>query len=146
MKAACTIIVAFVFFVVFALSEVSAASSPDAGHDGWSAWVAPVADVWSSRMGYNVRSRHAAESAEEDVGADVYADMKGTTMDRRGPNGGGPCDNSTEVVCNGRGECVDGTCLCDDGWAGLTCHHERKEVPLPVPFVLFMMMYISTHS
>lgn len=32
-----------------------------------------------------------------------------------------PCD---DVTCNGNGVCLDGTCLCDDGFEGVNCEKD----------------------
>ena len=52
--------------------------------------------------------------------------MNGSTTDyellMRSSGGDIAClDKKSEAVCNGHGECIDGSCQCSSGWQGTTC-------------------------
>jgi hypothetical protein len=140
--------------LVLLLAAVACCALPASGADAaggeasaWSAYLEPVADVWSARMGYNLRGREQQVGlAEEDVdveeGARVYLKRQ-----HAGENGGGACNVNATNVCNGKGDCVNDTCVCQEGWTGYTCHHERKSVRCLSIYLLFVFfLLLISHS
>ena len=131
-KATMMVSLSLLFLLAAIALPASAAAAADGAAGGetsaWSAYLEPVAQVWSARMGYNLRGREQQvglpeELEEVDEGARVHLRRQ-----HAGENGGGACDVNATNVCNGHGDCVNDTCACQDGWTGYTCHHERKSV------------------
>jgi hypothetical protein len=104
----------------------------------WSAYLDPVADVWATRMGYSLRGRE--QLRVQDFDQDEDEDSSSTLhLKRNQENGGGSCNVNATNVCNGKGNCTADVCVCQKGWTGPTCHHERKEVRKP-PKIQFLIL------
>jgi hypothetical protein len=131
-----------------ALPASAAADAAGGEASAWSAYLEPVAHVWSARMGYNLRGREQQVGLPEDVEEVEEEENAGARVHLRrqhaGENGGGACNVNATNVCNDHGDCVNDTCVCQEGWTGYTCHHERKSVRR-VPFLVFIYLFICIY-